>query len=81
MPSRVDIYPPAGWEAEPAEFELPAASPSPDAPETQPMERKFEVTITAAPSTEGRRKLDLEIRYGVKDAPTGATSRRGKRPA
>ncbi len=74
VPSRVDVYPPAGWRAEPAELELPHASPPPDAeaPDAQPMERKFSVTITAGPSAEGRRKLDLEIRYAVRDSRSGA---------
>jgi hypothetical protein len=67
VPSRVDVYPPAGWGAEPAEFELPPA-----AAEAQSMERGFDVTITAGPSAEGRRKLDLEIRYAVRDLRAGA---------
>jgi hypothetical protein len=61
VPSRVDVYPPAGWEAEPAELELPL----PGGPEGGGPERAFAVTVTAGPSAEGRRKLDLEISYGV----------------
>ncbi|MHC4252791.1 MAG: hypothetical protein ACYS9X_27045, partial [Planctomycetota bacterium] len=64
VPSRVDVYPPAGWEAEPAELELPL----PEGPEGDRAERAFAVTVTAGPSAEGRRKLDLEISYGVRDA-------------
>jgi len=64
VPSRVDVYPPAGWEAEPSEPDLPM----PEGPEDTRAGRAFAVTVTAGPSAEARRKLDLEIRYGVRDA-------------
>jgi len=63
-PSRVDVYPPAGWEAEPSEPELPMS----EGPEGTRAERAFAVTVTAGPPAEARRKLDIEIRYGVRDA-------------
>jgi len=64
VPSRVDVYPPAGWEAEPSEPELPM----PEEPEGTRAERAIAVRVTAGPSAEARRKFDIEIRYGVKDA-------------
>lgn len=66
VPSRVDVYAPAGWEAEPAELVLPAAGAPAGA-------RVFEVRIRAGPVAVGRRKLDIELRYGVRRVATDAS--------
>jgi len=71
VPSRVDVYPPAGWEAKPSEPELPM----PEESEDTRAERAFAVRVTAGPSAEARRKLDLEIRYGVRDAANPARAK------